>query len=102
MNVFRLAGDMSHVVSIFLLILKLIATKNAQGTVRLFNAALATFFTTCLNLQHFLRLSTTGLNLLFFYSSGISLKTQELFLLVFVTRYLDLFTTYYSAYNRYP
>lgn len=60
MNVFRLAGDMSHVVSIFLLILKLIATKNAQG---------------------------------------ISLKTQELFLLVFVTRYLDLFTTYYSAYN---
>ena len=30
---------------------------------------------------------------------GISLKTQELFLLVFVTRYLDLFTMYYSLYN---
>lgn len=30
---------------------------------------------------------------------GISLKTQELFLLVFVTRYLDLFTTFYSFYN---
>eukprot|EP00523_Entomoneis_sp_CCMP467_P011127 CAMPEP_0168724930 /NCGR_PEP_ID=MMETSP0724-20121128/3888_1 /TAXON_ID=265536 /ORGANISM="Amphiprora sp., Strain CCMP467" /LENGTH=263 /DNA_ID=CAMNT_0008771691 /DNA_START=30 /DNA_END=821 /DNA_ORIENTATION=- len=30
---------------------------------------------------------------------GISLKTQELYLLVFVTRYLDLFTTFYSLYN---
>ena len=31
--------------------------------------------------------------------SGISVRTHELFLLVFVTRYLDLFTTYYSLYN---
>jgi ER lumen protein retaining receptor len=30
---------------------------------------------------------------------GISVKTQELYLLVFITRYLDLFTTYYSLYN---
>lgn len=30
---------------------------------------------------------------------GISIKTQELYLVVFVTRYLDLFTTYYSLYN---
>ena len=28
-----------------------------------------------------------------------SSKTQQLFLIVFVTRYLDLFTTYYSFYN---
>ena len=27
------------------------------------------------------------------------MKTQEIYLLVFVTRYLDLFTTYYSLYN---
>jgi ER lumen protein retaining receptor len=60
MNIFRLAGDMSHVVSIFLLLLRLIAKKNANG---------------------------------------ISLKTQELFLIVFITRYLDLFTTFYSLYN---
>lgn len=33
------------------------------------------------------------------YSAGISLKTQELRLLVFCTRYLDLFTTYFSLYN---
>jgi ER lumen protein retaining receptor len=32
-------------------------------------------------------------------ATGISLKTQELFLVVFVCRYLDLFTTYYSLYN---
>jgi ER lumen protein retaining receptor len=30
---------------------------------------------------------------------GISLKTQELYLLVFVTRYLDLFTNFVSLYN---
>ena len=30
---------------------------------------------------------------------GISVKTQELRLLVFSTRYLDLFTTFYSLYN---
>jgi ER lumen protein retaining receptor len=34
-----------------------------------------------------------------FVSLGISVKTHELYLAVFVTRYLDLFTTYYSLYN---
>lgn len=31
--------------------------------------------------------------------AGISVRTHELFLLVFVTRYLDLFFTFYSLYN---
>lgn len=31
--------------------------------------------------------------------TGISVRTHELFLLVFVTRYLDLFTSFYSIYN---
>jgi len=60
MNVFRLLGDLSHVVSIFILLLRLRIAKQA---------------------------------------AGISLKTQELFLIVFIARYLDLFTTYYSIYN---
>lgn len=60
MNIFRLAGDMSHVFSIVVLLLRLRVAKNAQG---------------------------------------ISVKTHELFLLVFVTRYLDLFTHFYSIYN---
>ena len=51
---------MAHVISIFLLILRLRVSKNANG---------------------------------------ISMKTQELYLLVFITRYLDLFTTFYSMYN---
>lgn len=33
------------------------------------------------------------------YLSGISLKTQELYALVFATRYLDIFVTYISFYN---
>lgn len=60
MNIFRLAGDMSHVFSIIVLVLRLRVAKNAHG---------------------------------------ISCRTHELFLLVFVTRYLDLFTTFYSLYN---
>lgn len=60
MNIFRLAGDMSHVFSIIVLLLRLRVVKNAHG---------------------------------------ISVKTHELFLIVFVTRYLDLFTTFYSLYN---
>ena len=60
MNFFRFAGDMCHILSILVLLLRLRVTKNANG---------------------------------------ISIKTQELYLLVFVTRYLDLFTTYYSLYN---
>jgi len=60
MNIFRLAGDMSHVFSIIVLLLRLRVAKNAQG---------------------------------------ISIRTHELYLIVFVTRYLDLFTTFYSVYN---
>jgi ER lumen protein retaining receptor len=60
MNLFRLAGDMCHVLSIVVLLLRLRVTKNAIG---------------------------------------ISIKTQELYLIVFITRYLDLFTTFYSVYN---
>jgi len=60
MNIFRFCGDMSHLFSIIILLLRLRVAKNAQG---------------------------------------VSVKTHELYLLVFVTRYLDLFTTFYSAYN---
>ncbi|EEH59780.1 uncharacterized protein MICPUCDRAFT_14346 [Micromonas pusilla CCMP1545] len=56
----REAGDMTHLFSIIVLLLKINATKSC---------------------------------------SGVSLKTQELYLLVFVTRYLDLFQSYISLYN---
>ena len=60
MNIFRLAGDLSHLLSFFFLIHRLLQKRTSQG---------------------------------------LSLKTQELYLLVFVTRYLDLFTTLHSVYN---
>lgn len=60
MNIFRFAGDMSHLISIIVLLLKIYATRSC---------------------------------------SGISLKTQELYALVFLTRYLDLFTDFVSVYN---
>lgn len=34
-------------------------------------------------------------------SPGISLKTQELFLVVFVARYVDFFFHFISLYNRF-
>jgi ER lumen protein retaining receptor len=60
MNIFRLAGDMTHLMSVLVLLLKIHTIKSC---------------------------------------AGISLKTQELYALVFVTRYLDLFSDYISFYN---
>ncbi|KAK9058003.1 hypothetical protein SSX86_022843 [Deinandra increscens subsp. villosa] len=60
MNIFRLSGDMFHLVSILVLLLKIYATKSC---------------------------------------SGISLKTQELYVVVFVARYLNLCTVFISVYN---
>ncbi|MBA0570578.1 hypothetical protein Golob_004210 [Gossypium lobatum] len=60
MNIFRLAGDMTHLFSVLVLLLKIHTIKSC---------------------------------------AGVSLKTQELYAIVFTTRYLDLFTTYISLYN---
>ena len=60
MNIFRLCGDTSRLLSIFILFRRLHTSRNAQG---------------------------------------ISLKTQELYLIVVLARYTDLFTIYYSFYN---
>ncbi|XVF41660.1 hypothetical protein PTKIN_Ptkin01aG0297700 [Pterospermum kingtungense] len=60
MNIFRLAGDMTHLLSIVVLLLKIRTMKSC---------------------------------------AGISLRTQELYVIVFLTRYLDLFTRYISFYN---
>uniref|UniRef100_A0A3Q7I8G9 ER lumen protein-retaining receptor n=1 Tax=Solanum lycopersicum TaxID=4081 RepID=A0A3Q7I8G9_SOLLC len=60
MNIFRLAGDMTHLASVLVLLLKIHTIKSC---------------------------------------AGVSLKTQELYALVFVTRYLDIFTDFISLYN---
>ncbi|KAH3665963.1 hypothetical protein OGAPHI_004152 [Ogataea philodendri] len=60
LNIFRIAGDLSHLVSIFILINTINVKKSAQG---------------------------------------ISLKTNILYAVVFVTRYVDLLYSYTSLYN---
>ncbi|MEW5302918.1 MAG: hypothetical protein WDW36_005655 [Sanguina aurantia] len=60
MNIFRLSGDMTHLISIIILLLKINATRSCRG---------------------------------------VSRKTQELYLLIFICRYLDLFTNFISLYN---
>lgn len=60
MNVFRLAGDLSHLLAIIILLLKIWKTRSC---------------------------------------AGISGKSQILFAIVYLSRYLDLFTTYISLYN---
>lgn len=60
MNIFRLAGDLSHLLAIIVLLLKIWKTRSC---------------------------------------AGISGKSQILFSIVYITRYLDLFTTFISVYN---
>lgn len=60
MNIFRLTGDLSHLLAIIVLLLKIWKTRSC---------------------------------------AGISGKSQILFAIVYTTRYLDLITTYISAYN---
>lgn len=60
MNIFRLAGDLSHLLAIIVLLLKIWKTRSC---------------------------------------AGISGKSQILFAIVYLSRYLDLFTTFVSVYN---
>ncbi|ETW47306.1 ER lumen protein retaining receptor [Plasmodium falciparum Santa Lucia] len=60
MNIFRLIGDILHLVSMYILIMKLKKSKN------------------CI---------------------GISCRMQELYLIVFLCRYIDLFFVFVSFYN---
>jgi ER lumen protein retaining receptor len=60
MNVFRLAGDLSHLLAIIILLLKIWKTRSC---------------------------------------AGISGKSQILFAIVYLSRYLDLVTTFVSVYN---
>ncbi|KAG6525480.1 hypothetical protein ZIOFF_015436 [Zingiber officinale] len=77
MNIFRLAGDMTHLMSVLVLLLKIHTIKSCAG--KSYPCSLC-----------FILLES---------SSGISLKTQELYALVFATRYLDIFTDFISVYN---
>ncbi|KAG6505426.1 hypothetical protein ZIOFF_037782 [Zingiber officinale] len=78
MNIFRLAGDMTHLMSVLVLLLKIHTIKSCAGKFYPYS-------------------SFNSVRIWFRF--GISLKTQELYALVFATRYLDIFTDFISVYN---
>lgn len=90
MNIFRLLADLSHLLAIIILLLKIWKTRSCAGD---YDDRHATFIS-----------STRGVysvNVLIFFLlfSGISGKSQILFSIVYTTRYLDLLTTFVSPYN---
>lgn len=97
LNVFRLLGDFAHVASFIVLLHRLWTRRNATGE-RARAGWSGGCFAAVQPIGTFhprppLRPSTG------YAPAGISLKTQQLYLLVFVSRYTDLFTNHTSAYN---
>lgn len=72
MNIFRLIADFLHLASFVIIVYKLHAHKNCSGNINSF----------------FIKIS-----------KGVSAKTQELYLIVFLMRYMDLFMYFISYYN---
>ncbi|PPR84512.1 hypothetical protein GOBAR_AA36195 [Gossypium barbadense] len=79
MNIFRFAGDVTHLISILVLLLKIYATKSCSGK----------------------SFRYTNFPFVFREIAKISprSKVEELYALVFLARYLDLFTDFVSVYN---
>ena len=118
MNLFRLAGDLTHLASFVVLLLKILATRSCRGEKRACvaeggSSGVESFTKSDGKLRkkhRFCNPAIDGedrLRRLLTYSplflsplslppltpkTGISLRTQELYTLVFVCRYLDLFT----------
>lgn len=78
MNLFRITADLAHAVAIVILILKIWKSRSCEGKI-LFE-------------KHVKNKTKNQI-------SGISGRSQLLFAVVFFTRYLDLFTSFYSLYN---
>ena len=85
MNIFRLCGDILHLLAFVLLILKIRNSKN------------------CLGIILFLNIS---IHSLYHIKIGVSMRTQELYLIVFIFRYLDIlynfsYQTYYLLFMKF-
>ena len=98
MNIFRLLGDLAHLASFFLLLHRLRERKSAVGE----PPSARRRARCCYHLVRARCAAARRLSAPFFGGpprspAGISLKTQELYLLVFCTRYLDLFTNFHRC-----
>ena len=97
MNVFRFAGDVSHLFSFLVLLYQLFRTKKATGmcvcVVGVSSSALAPPRAA----SHPPVPPPTHTQRLSLHVAGISLKTQELLLIVFLSRYMDLLTPFVTG-----
>ena len=91
MNIFRLLGDLSHLLAIIILLLKIWKTRSCAGKLHRLGVRRSTG-TLCMYFP-------TKTSSIWFSFSGISGKSQILFSVVYTARYLDLLTNYISAYN---
>ncbi|KAL9315504.1 hypothetical protein ACSQ67_016505 [Phaseolus vulgaris] len=100
MNIFRLAGDMTHLASVLVLLLKIHTIKSCAGRDDMFQSSITLVKSVK---GHYIGITkeekgTVSL-MLVMLDKGVSLKTQELYAFVFACRYLDIFTNYVSLYN---
>ena len=90
MNIFRFIADMLHLSAILILLYRIKKSRNCIGK---------SPFTYQTHWLPYLTCSKPALlNSICFYL-GLSCKTQELYLIVFCVRYLDLFMYFISLYN---
>ena len=125
MNIFRLIADMLHLAAILTLLYRIWRQKNCIGKLThcLIHSAsflefeiflwtlqmrsiITSYLTIWSNLLHFkstfVSLSSHHVNgggTIITLTLGISCKTQEIYLLVFCVRYIDLFMYFVSVYN---
>ncbi|KAM6381863.1 ER lumen protein-retaining receptor 3 [Alca torda] len=100
MNIFRILGDISHLLAIIILLVKIHKSKSCADQAHKRHARIQPLPKRYkgkppLRVLPLIRLTFLSSP----YRAGISGKSQILFALVFTTRYLDLFTTFISAYN---
>ncbi|MFQ6667874.1 hypothetical protein Gotur_033740 [Gossypium turneri] len=95
MNIFRFAGDVTHLISILVLLLKIYATKSCSGkSFRYSNFPFVSREIAKISPRSSAEVFTAFLNV----STG-KFCCLELYALVFLARYLDLFTDFVSVYN---
>ena len=88
MNIFRFIADMLHLAAILILMYRIKKSRNCIGK---YNEAV-TIAIIFLSFNEIDSVTNT-------FSIGLSCKTQEMYLLVFCVRYLDLFMYFISLYN---